>query len=211
MRTIRTLAVAVMLGVFGVGCSNVTDSDSRAGSPTGVRPTSHTEAAPVSNLAPAEPADPPKTETPAEKNPAPPEERTKPADLPGGQAKKAAPADRVHGKWSGVTKAEMSGVTGKIAVDFEFKPDGRVFWKEKIRIETGIPGGNKEGPVVFEDAGEGSGTYTVTRVEGDRFTLKLTNDLEPGRSFGWVVVFKGPDQITVTGFEDVPVTVQRKK
>lgn len=108
----------------------------------------------------------------------------------------AAHPARLHGKWAGDTEYFVTFNTA-----FEFQSNGRVFWKQTFP-EAAF--GVKLPPV------EGSGTWTVTRVEGDRYTLTMVNDLSPGEKHGWVIVFNGKDEFTVTGFDDMPITVKRK-
>lgn len=209
MRTVKTLATLALLSIFSIGCSNRTLYDTEGGSTSSTTPVAHT----VTTISTLEPAKTDTNTTPkpdADKPAVADSEDETPKTTPTSTKTKTG-ADRLHGKWSGVTTISQYGVTLKLTVTFDFKPDGRVFWKEKIEVVTQIPGGNEAEAFSIQDSSEGSGTYKITRIEGDRFTLKLTNDLDPDRTFGWVVVFKGQDQITVTGFEDVPVTVQRKK
>lgn len=205
MRTLKTLAAFAMLSIFGIGCSSESDSGSGSYYSTSTRSTSQTGTGSSGKLATAKDdqsskADKGKGDT----------RKSSATEVKSGKTETTATApkkgkERLHGKWSGITKVEQFGVTMQLDAKFEFKPDGRVFWHEKAALV------NDQNAPVFETAVEGSGTYTITRIEDDRFTLKLSNDLDPDRTFGWVITFKGQDQITVTGFEDVPVTVQRKK
>jgi len=108
------------------------------------------------------------------------------------QPKSAESSDRMTGKWSGDT-----AVYGyKFTTGFDFKPYGRVFWKQK-------------GDFGLDN--DGGGSYTVKRIEGERYTLRMVNDLSPDESFGWVIIFKDADTFTITGFDDMPITVKRVK
>ena len=93
------------------------------------------------------------------------------------------------GKWKGSTTFFLNFTT-----EFDFQRDGRVFWYQ----DFGDFGDNR-----------GAGTWEVTRVEGDRYTIEMHNDLDPDEAWGWVIEFNGDHEFTITGYDDMPITVQR--
>jgi hypothetical protein len=95
-------------------------------------------------------------------------------------------SSRLVGEWSGTTKGATTFTTR-----LEFEPDGRVLW--------------------HQDSEEGAGTWRVKRVDGVRYTLEVLNDVQPDRKWAWVMAFNGDDEFTITGFDTVPITVQRQK
>jgi hypothetical protein len=94
------------------------------------------------------------------------------------------------GEWKGAGTYLFLDFT----TEFDFRSNGRVFWYQDL----GDLGGNR-----------GAGTWEVTRVEGDRYTIEMHNDLDPDEAWGWVVEFNGRDEFTISGFDDIPITVQR--
>lgn len=95
------------------------------------------------------------------------------------------------GEWKG-TSDLIFGL--KFTTEFDFHRNGRVFWYQ----DFGDLGDNR-----------GAGTWKVTRVEGDRYTIEMHNDLDPDEAWGWVIEFDGNDEFTITGYDDMPITVQR--
>jgi hypothetical protein len=102
-------------------------------------------------------------------------------------------------KLVGTWKGKTNWILGTIYTKFEFKSNGTVEWTQNLGKEDG------------ELFNRGSGTWKVDRVEGDNIFVHMVNDREPDRTWGWTITLKGDDRFTIEGFEDFPVTVERKR
>lgn len=99
---------------------------------------------------------------------------------------------RLLGTWEGQTAWIITFTTR-----FEFQEDGRVSWHQDF------------GDVAPDKSG--SGAWRVEHVEGDRYALEIKYDDDPDPTRPWNIVFQGEDEFTVTGFDDIPITVQRRQ
>jgi hypothetical protein len=96
------------------------------------------------------------------------------------------------GEWMGKTEWVITFTTR-----FEFARDGRVFWHQDFGA--------------IAPAIEGTGTWRVQSAAGTRYTLEVVDALRPDETWGWVIVFNGDDEFTITGYDDMPITVHRQK